>query len=274
MGNSSRKGDAMKRLAIILMIALLAAPAAGLAGEIQRIRERGEITVSLNLGVHSEKPVVLVGAMRSSTSMSADGPLNIYNAVAVAADKASFGKGVLVAMNDIIHSARGVTKTNTTNVATFESPDFGALGSVYYGKVKFYRTSTRRHTHQSEFGVDDLEKLAKVDIVYGYANNDRLAVDAMIAGNVAGIVHAGVGNGNPYPETLEGLSDARKKGIIVVRSSRCGSGPVTLNAEVDDEKYGFVVADNLNPQKSRVLLMLALTQTKDRKEIQRMFFEY
>jgi len=233
-----------------------------------------ETAYFLNLTVHSEKPVVLVGAMRSATSMSADGPLNIYNAVAVAASSQAAGKGVLVVMNDIIHSARGITKTHTTNAATFGSPDFGPLGSVYYGRVSFYRASTRRHTHQSEFNVGRLRALPRVDIVYGYANNSRTAVDALVADGVQGIVHAGVGNGNPYPDTLEGLADARKQNIAVVRSSRCGGGPVTLEAEVDDEAYGFVVADSLNPQKSRVLLMLALTRTTDPEEIQRMFFEY
>lgn len=233
-----------------------------------------ETAYFLNLTVRSPKPVVMVGAMYSATSMSADGPMNLYNAVSLAAAPEACGKGVFVAMNNTIHSARGVTKTNTTNVATFVSPDLGPLGYIFYGKVHFYSATTRKHTFQTEFNVDSLDKLPRVDIVYGYADNGRVAVDALAAAGAQGIVHAGVGNGNLYPETLQGLVEARQKGCIVVRSSRCGSGPVTLDGEVDDAQYGFVAADNLNPQKSRVLLMLALTQTCSRDEIQRVFLEY
>lgn len=233
-----------------------------------------ETAYFLNITVRSEKPVVLVGAMRSSTSMSADGPMNLYNAVSVATNPESKGKGVLVCMNECIQGARAVTKTNTTNVATFVSPDFGVLGYVYYGKVRYYRQSTRRHTSKSEFNVNDAKELPRVDIIFGYANNSRAFVDAAVAAGAKGLVHAGVGNGNLYPETMDGLIAAREKGLPVVRSSRVGSGRVTLEAEVDDAKYGFVVSDSLNPQKSRILLMLALTKTNDPKEIQRMFFEY
>jgi L-asparaginase len=233
-----------------------------------------ETAYFLNLVVQSEKPVVMVGAMRSGTSMSADGPMNIFNAVSVAVSPEAGGKGVLVTMNDVIHGARAVTKTNTTNVSTFKSPDFGVLGYVFYGKVNFYRQSTRKHTHKSEFDVNQLDNLPRVDIVYGYANNTRDMVDAVVASGSKGIVHAGVGNGNPYPETMDALISAREKNVIIVRSSRVGSGRTTLEAEVDDAKYGFVVSDSLNPQKSRILLMVALTKTKDIKEIQRIFFEY
>jgi L-asparaginase len=233
-----------------------------------------ETAYFLNLVVKSEKPVVMVGSMRSSTSMSADGPMNLYDAVSLAASKEAVGKGVLVAMNEVILGARDVTKTHTTNVSTFLSPNFGPLGRVFYGKIRFYRESRRKHTTQTEFNVDGLEGLPRVDIVYGYANNTRTMVDAAVAAGAKGIVHAGVGNGNPYPETLEGLADAREKQVQVVRSTRVPRGPVTLDAEVDDAKYGFVVSDTLNPQKSRILLMLALTKTSDPKEIQRMFFEY
>ncbi|MDY0093045.1 MAG: type II asparaginase [Candidatus Vecturithrix sp.] len=233
-----------------------------------------ETAYFLNLVVHSDKPVVLVGAMRSSTSMSADGPMNLYNAVSVAVNPQAKGKGVLVVMNDTIFDARDVTKTNTTNVATFQGANFGALGYVYYGKVKFYRASTLKHTYQSEFSVDDLEDLPRVDVVYGHANNTRTLVDAAVAAGAKGIVHVGVGNGNPYPVTMDALVEAREKGVLVVRTSRVGSGQVTLEAEVDDEKYGFVVSDTLNAQKARILLMLALTKTGNPKEIQHMFFEY
>ncbi len=233
-----------------------------------------ETAYFLNLVVHSPKPVVLVGAMRSSTSMSADGPINLYNAVALAADPQARDKGVLVAMNDVIHGARSVTKSNTTNVATFISPDVGVLGYIYYGKPRFYRISSRTHTHQSRFDISQLEDLPQVDVIYGHANQSSQLVQAASAAGAKGIVHAGMGNGNFSPSTQDALAKARKKGVAVVRSSRVGSGCVTLDAEVDDQKYGFVAADNLNAQKSRILLMLALTQTSDPAEIQKIFFAY
>lgn len=233
-----------------------------------------ETAYFLNLVVRSKKPVVLVGAMRSSTSMSADGPMNLFNAVSLAVSPQAWDKGVLVAMNDAIHGARSVTKTNTTNVATFISPDVGILGYIFYGKPRFYRMSTRKHTHQSRFDINQTEDLPQVDIIYGHANQSPKLVEAAIAGGARGIVYAGVGNGNLYPPTEDALAAARKKGALVVRSSRVGSGRVTLDAEVDDKKYGFVVADNLNPQKSRILLMLAMTQTSDPEEIQKIFFTY
>ena len=233
-----------------------------------------ETAYFLNLVTQSKKPVVLTGAMRASTSLSADGPLNLYNAVSVAANLNAVGKGVLVVLNDRIHSARDVTKTNTSSVGTFEAANFGALGYVYYGSVRFYRESTRKHTYQSEFNIDALEKFPQVDIIYGHQHNSTRYIDAAIAGKVDGIISAGVGNGNQHENTLSAMIKARQQGIQVVRSSRVGSGSVTLGAEVDDEKYDFVVADNLNPQKSRILLMLALTKYSDSAEIQRLFFEY
>ena len=233
-----------------------------------------ETAYFLNLVIHSKKPVVLTGAMRPPTSLSADGPLNLFNAVAVAANVEAAGKGVLIAMNDTILGARETTKTHTTNTATFQAPVYGALGQVYYGTVHFYRQSTRRHTWQSEFNIKDLKDLPRVDIVYGHANNNADHVDASVRAGAAGLVSAGVGNGNQQDITLKALIKAARHGVTVVRSSRTGNGRVTLGAEVDDDKYGFIVADNLSPQKSRILLMLALTKTRDRDEIQKMFFEY
>ncbi|MCI6989051.1 MAG: type II asparaginase [Campylobacter sp.] len=228
----------------------------------------------LNLTVKSDKPVVLVGAMRSSSSLSADGPLNIYNAVNVAMDKNSVGKGVLVAMNDQIHAAREVTKTNTTNVATFKSPNSGNIGTVNYGIVNYYLTPARAHTLNSEFSVDGVDKLPRVEIIYSFANDTADLVNAAVKSGAKGIVLAGVGNGNPSTPVLNALADAVKKGVVVVRSSRVGSGSTSVGSEVDDEKYVFVSADNLNAQKSRVLLMLALTKTNDAKKVQEYFKIY
>jgi L-asparaginase len=194
--------------------------------------------------------------------------------VAVASSPAATGKGVLIAMNDLIFGAREATKTNTTGTAAFQAPVFGALGRVYYGEVNFYRQSTRRHTWQSEFNLDELRELPRVDIIYGHGDNTATHVSASVRAKAAGLVSAGVGNGNQHASTLKALIKAAGRGVTIVRSSRTGTGRVTMEAEVDDQKYGFIVADNLSPQKSRILLMLALTKTRDRDEIQRMFFEY
>lgn len=228
----------------------------------------------LNLTIKSDKPVVFVGAMRSSTSLSADGPLNIYNAVNVAMNKASMKKGVVVAMNDEIHAAREVTKTNTTNVATFKSPNSGKIGSVNYGIVDYLLTPARKHTTMSEFDIAKINALPKVDIIYDYANESVDFVETAVAKGAKGIVIAGMGNGNPSSAVEAALAKAAKAGVVVVRSSRVGSGSTSVGAEVDDAKYGFVTSGSLNPQKSRVLLMLALTKTSDPKAIQEIFGAY
>ncbi len=233
-----------------------------------------ETAFFLNLVVNSDKPVILVGAMRPSTSISADGPLNLYNAVVTAAAKESFGKGVLVVMNGLILSADDVLKTNTVSVETFQSPNSGALGYVFNSKVFYNRIPAKLHTASSEFSVDKLDKLPKVGIVYSYSNVEPEAVNAMIAAGYKGIVHAGVGNGNIHKNIFPELIRARKAGIQVVRSSRVPTGPTTLDAEVNDAKYGFIASQKFNPQKARVLLMLALTKTSDWKQIQTYFNEY
>ncbi len=233
-----------------------------------------ETAYFLNLTVRSDKPVVLVGAMRPFTAMSADGPANIYEAVTLAASPKAKGQGVLVAMNDNILAARGVTKTNTTNVATFQDPDTGALGTVANGKVDFYRQPVRAHTTASEFDVDGIEALPQVDILYGYAGDNSALVDATVKAGARGIVFAGVGNGNLHPRVRAALAKASQGGVAIVRSSRVESGRVTLETEIDDAKYGFVVADDLGPQKARVLLMLGLTKTQEPQVLQELFFKY
>ena len=234
-----------------------------------------ETAYFLNLTVKSEKPVVLTGAMRPSTAISADGPLNLYNAVVTAAaGKESSGKGVLIAMNGLILGAHATQKMNTVSVETFQAPDFGALGYIHDGKVYYNGLSLKRHTVNSEFDVTGLKKLPKVGIVYSYSNVEADVMDPFLNNGYEGVVHAGVGNGNFHKNLLPKLLDARKKGIVVVRSSRVPTGPTTLNGEVDDNKYEFVASEELNPQKARVLLMLALTKTKDWKKIQQYFEEY
>ena len=233
-----------------------------------------ETAYFLNLVVKSDKPIVMVGAMRNSGSLSADGPLNIFNAVNVAMNKEAVGKGVMVVMNDEIHAAREVTKTNTTAVDTFKSPNSGKIGTVFYGNVKFYMNSTRKHTVNSAFDITKIKELPRVDIIYSHSNDNPDFVNVAVKNGAKGIINAGMGNGNPFPNALEALGEAVKAGVVVVRDSRVGSGETTLNGEVDDGKYGFLASDNLNAQKARVLLMLALTQTTDKAKIQELFLTH
>lgn len=233
-----------------------------------------ETAYFLNLTIRSKKPVVMVGAMRPSTGMSADGPLNLYNAVVVAASESAQARGVMVAMNDVVLDAKDVIKSNTTSVETFQGANFGKLGYIHNGKVFFNRIPENKHTYQSIFDVDNLKALPKVGIVYSYSNVSELPMKAFIDAKFDGIIHAGVGNGNFYHTIFDLAVKAQQKGIQIVRSSRVPTGATTLDAEVDDAKYHFVAAQNLNPQKARVLLMLALTKTKDWKQIQQYFNEY
>jgi len=233
-----------------------------------------ETAYYLHLTVQSEKPVVLVGAMRPLTAMSADGPNNLYNAVALAGSKNARRKGVLVVMNETIHSAKEVTKTSTFLTDAFQAPGLGALGYIQSNVAHFYKEPTGHHTVNSRFNTADISTLPKVDIAYGYANVTRVAIDAFTDNGSQGIIYAGTGNGSLTAEVTEALIKARRSGIIVVRSTRVGSGLVARNGEANDDKLDFVVSNTLNPQKARVLLLLALTQTKDTKEIQQIFDEY
>lgn len=233
-----------------------------------------ETAYFLNLTVKSKKPVVLVGAMRPSTAISADGPINLYNAVLLAASPDAVGKGVLVAMNDQIQAGRDVSKSNTSAPDAFRSPDLGMLGYFQGGKPFFYRQVVRKHTTETEFDVSSLQALPQVDIVYGYANVSPVAVDAFVASGSKGIIHAGVGNGSLAAKVVPALKAARAKGAVVVRASRVGQGILARNGEANDDELDFVAADTLNPQKARILLMLALTKTSSTRDIQRMFYTY
>lgn len=233
-----------------------------------------ETAYFLDLTVKCNKPVVLVGAMRPSTSMSADGPFNLYNAVVAAVDPQSANRGVMVVMNDTVLDGRDVIKTNTTDVATFKSASFGPLGYIHNGKIDYQRTPVRKHTTSTPFDVSTLSELPKVGIIYNYANASDLPAKALVDAGYEGIVSAGVGNGNLYKAVFDTLATAAHKGTVVVRASRVPTGYTTRDAEVDDGKYGFVASGSLNPQKARVLLQLALTKTKDPKQIQTMFNQY
>ena len=233
-----------------------------------------ETAYFLNLTVKSDKPVILVGSMRSSTAISADGPGNLYAGVAAAASPNTKGRGVLCCMNNRLIYAKDVIKVHTTDVATFEAANAGPVGYVYNGEAHYFTKPEALHTTQSEFDVTNLEKLPQVGIVYGYANCSPLPFQAFVDAKFDGVVLAGVGDGNFYHEVFDVAVKARQKGINVVRSSRCPTGPTCLNGEVDDEKYEFVAALDQNPQKARVLLMLALTKTRDWKQIQEYFKKY
>jgi L-asparaginase len=233
-----------------------------------------ETAFFLDLAVKSEKPVVLVGSMRPATAVSADGPGNLYNAVAVAASPGAKGRGVLVVLNDEVHAARNVTKTNTTSVETFKSPNRGPVGLVHTAQIAWFEQMDRRHTTRSEFDVGGRSQLPRVDIIYAHANMSPDLIDASVKAGSKGIVIAGVGDGNMTQPALAALGRARKAGVVVVRSTRLPSGLVLRNNEVDDDKLGFVASAELNPPKSRVLLQLALTKTTSPKEVQRMFNQY
>ena len=234
-----------------------------------------ETAYFLNLVVKSKKPVVITGSMRPSTAISADGPINLYDAVTLAASPDAVGRGVLVVLNDQINGARDVTKTNSANTDTFRNWELGFMGYMRSNAPHFYHVSARKHTVDTEFDVSKLDALPQVDIVYGYANMNRIAVDAFVAAGAKAIVYAGVGEGSvARPAAEPALIEARKKNVIIVRSSRVGNGIVARSVEERDDELGYVVADTLNPQKARILVMLALTKTQDPKQIQQMFYTY
>lgn len=235
-----------------------------------------ETAFFLNLVIHTDKPIVLVGSMRPSTALSADGPLNLYSAVALASSDEAKNKGVLVLMNDSIFAARDVTKGINIHTNAFVS-QWGALGTVVEKKPYWFRNSLKRHTTSSEFNIEHIkgDQLPVVQIVYG---SDSMIPDAYVAYAKAGtkaIVNAGTGNGSVASyivPTLKQLHD--EQGIQIIRSSRVAQGFVLRNAEQPDDKYGWVAAHDLNPQKARLLAALALTKTTDANEIQRMFWQY
>jgi L-asparaginase len=226
-----------------------------------------ETAYFLDLTVRTDKPVVVVGSMRPWTGISTDAHLNLYNGVRVAVCAEARAKGVLIVLNDEINSARDGTKTDTLRVETFHSKEIGFLGYADPDKVVFYREPLSRHTYKSEFDISKVEQLPKVDIVYGYQGGSRAPVDALVAAGVAGIVTA-----STSPEMSGALKDAVAKGVKIVGSDRKGAGRVAPSAQ--RLKNGTIAADNLRPQKARILLQIALTHTQDNEELQRIFNEY
>ena len=232
-----------------------------------------ETAYFLNLTVKSRLPVVVTGAMRPPTALATDADINLLDCVRVAACAESAGRGVLTILNNEIQAARHVTKTNTYRLETFKSGELGFLGYADSDhQVVFYQTPTRKHTYQTEFQVDHLTDLPRVDIVYAYAGGDGLLIRALIEAGVPGIVAAGLGSGTNHPDFMSALDEAHERGIVAVLSSHVGGGRVVMTKRTAER--GFVVADNLSPKKARILLMLALAVTSDTDEIQRMFSAY
>ncbi len=233
-----------------------------------------ETAYFLNLVVHTEKPIVVVGSMRPSTSMSADGMLNLYNAVSVAASKDARSKGVLMTMNDEIISGRDVTKLTNVKVEAFKSP-WGSLGMIVEGKNYWFRLLDKRHTIKSEFDIEKISSLPLVEIAYAGGNVTDTAYRAFAGTGAKAIIHAGPGNGSVSATLVPVLQELRGKGIQIIRSSHVNAGGfVVRNAEQPDDKYDWIVAHDLNPQKARILASVALTATQDSKELQRIFMQY
>jgi len=233
-----------------------------------------ETAYFLCLTVRYDKPVVVTGSMRPATAMSADGPKNLYDAVVVAAAKETAHSGVLLAFSENIFSPRDVAKTSTTHVSAFSAPNSGPIGQVYDGEVVMYQTQLRKTNKSTPFDITGLTSLPEVAVVELFADAPATGINAYAAAKVKGIITAGLGNGNLNKANTAAVSEAVKNGITVVRASRIISGRVTLLDETDDAKLGTIVADDLSPQKARILLMLGLTQTTDKKQLQQYFFEF
>ena len=232
-----------------------------------------ETAYFLHLTVKSDKPMVITGAMRPPTALSTDADINLLDAVRIAASPHAGGMGVLTVLNNEIHSARDVVKTSTFRVQTFRPNDLGFLGYAdSEGEVLFYRAPTRKHTTRTEFDVSGRDSLPRVDIVYAYAGSDGMLIDAVRRNGSDGLVVAGFGGGTYPPVFIEAAAQAVKDGIPVVLASRSTTGRVIMTPQKQDA--GFIVSDNLLPQKARILLMLGLSVTKDRDELQRMFRDY
>lgn len=233
-----------------------------------------ETAYFLHLAVKTAKPVVVVGAMRPATALSADGPLNLLRALQLAASPLVQGLGVMVVANERIFSAREVTKSHTSSIDSFDSPEFGCVGYMQNGEVKLHRMPSRHHTLDSPFKVSGLHGLPKVDIVYAYAGAGCESIRSFLNNGARGLVHAGTGNGSISSVHQAAYREAILRGIAVVRSSRTGSGLVSRNGALNDDAFGSIGADTLSPQKARVLLCLALTLTQDAVQLQRYFDTY
>lgn len=212
-----------------------------------------ETAYFLDLAAKCNESMVLAGAMRPSMGISADGPLSLYNVVVTATGKALANHEVLVMMNDTVIDGCDTAKTNTTDAVISKSINYGPLGYVHNSRVDYQRTSVHKHTTSTPFDMSKLTEPPKAGTVYDYTNASDLPVKTLVDVSYAGVVSAGVGNGNLYKTIPDTLATATYKGIVVVHSSRVPTGAVAQDAEIDDAKYGFVASDSLNPQGARVL---------------------
>lgn len=226
----------------------------------------------LQLTVKPSIPLVLTGAMRPATAVSADGPMNLLNAIRLAAHPSARGKGVLVMMNDTIFAARNVTKGNTLSLDTFRSLD-GPLGYMNDGHPCWCALPVHVPKGEAPFDVKGLHRLPRVYIIYGHAGADGAMVRAAVSAGAEGLVYAGCGNGSIHREDEKALAKAAAQGIPVVRSSHAGSGSV-ISAETSYEEEGFIRGGSLSPQKARILLQLSLSRTEDFRDIQKIFDRY
>ena len=231
-----------------------------------------ETAYFLGLTLKTELPVVLVGSQRPASALSTDAGLNLVNAVRTAASEQARGMGVLVLLNDEIHAAREVTKTSTLRLQTFRSPDFGALGHADGDAIAFYRRPLRASAPHTEFDIRTLDALPRVDIAYSYAGADDAAVRAFVQAGARGIISAGFAPGFAGPGQFPALEMAAATGVVVMQCTRAGSGRTFKGKRL--REAGFLITDNLNPQKARLLLALALTRTSDPAEIERIFLTY
>lgn len=260
--------------ALVLLCDQLVAEDPGLAGIVigHGTATLEETAYVLHLTAKVPIPIVMVGAQRPSSALSTDAGLNLVNAVRVAADPASRGLGVLVVLNDEIQAAREVTKTSTGRMQTFRTPDFGVLGQADGDRVVYYRRPLRRGAPNTEFDLRERDALPRVDISLAYAGADGTAVRAFLAAGAEGIVSAGFAPGSCAPGELEPLREAAARGVIVMQATRAGSGRVFPTGKLTE--HGFLTADNLSPQKARILLSLALTVTREPAEVARIFATY
>ena len=233
-----------------------------------------ETAYFLHLTVKSERPVVVTGAMRPPSAVGSDADLNLLDAIRLAASPEAAGRGVLTVLNNEIQCARDVTKDNAFRVNTFNSRDFGVLGFVDSdARVLFYRDVTRPHTTETEFDVRGAKSLPRVDVVYSYAGDDGLVMDALLEKKQSeGLIMVGFGGGSYPPAFFAAGKRAAQAGIPVVLATRSTTGRVIATPQ--KEAAGIIVCDDLMPQKARILLTLALTVTTDRKAIQDMFYRY
>src|SRR3978361_1306841 len=227
-----------------------------------------ETAYFLHLTVKVSIPVVVVGSQRPSSALSSDAGMNLVNAIRVAASAEARGMGVLVVLNDEIHAAREVTKTSTLRLQTFRTPDFGVLGHADGDAIAFYRRPVRRRAPDTEFALSVTPPLPRVDISYAYAGGDGFAARAFIAAGAVGSIAAGFAPGFCPPGEIDALTEAARQGIVVVQCTRAGSGRTFRGTKL--REAGFLIADNLNPQKARILLALALTVSSDPDTTMRM----